>query len=65
MGNRQRDRLPRGTCQRATEIAHELAGYSPIALRVTKRVLDAGIDAPRETALLLEQLAYAVLNEAG
>ena len=32
---------------------------------MTKRVLDAGIDAPRETALLLEQLAYAVLNEAG
>jgi enoyl-CoA hydratase/carnithine racemase len=51
--------------KRATEIAHELAGYSPVALRVTKRVLDAGIDAPRETALLLEQLAYAVLNEAG
>ena len=56
---------PREHVKRATEIAHELAGYSPVALRVTKRVLDAGIDAPRETALLLEQLAYAVLNEAG
>ena len=49
----------------ATETAHELAGQSPVALRVTKRVLDASLDSPRDTALLLEQLAYAVLNETG
>ena len=51
--------------KRATEIAHQLAGQSPVALRVTKRVLDASLDSPRDTALLLEQLAYAVLNETG
>ena len=35
----------------------ELAGYSPVALRVSKTVLQA-------PAPLLEQLAYAVLDEA-
>jgi enoyl-CoA hydratase/carnithine racemase len=51
--------------KRATEIAHEFAGQSPVALRVTKRVLDASLGSPKDTALLLEQLAYAVLNETG
>ena len=49
----------------AIAIAHELAEHSPLALRITKRVLDVSLDAPREAALLLEQLAYAVLNETG
>ena len=48
----------------ATAIAHVLAEHSPLALRITKRVLDVSIDAPREAALLLEQLAYSVLNDA-
>jgi hypothetical protein len=30
---------------------------------VTKQVLDASVDSPKATALLLEQLAYAVLND--
>ncbi len=42
----------------------ELTGYSPMALRITKQVLDVSLDAPREAVLLLEQLAYSVLNEA-
>jgi enoyl-CoA hydratase/carnithine racemase len=50
---------------RAIAVAHELAVHSPVALRVTKRVLGASIDSPKETALLLEQLAYAVLDETG
>ena len=41
-----------------------LAEHSPLALRITKRVLDVSLDAPREAALLLEQLAYSVLNDA-
>ena len=48
----------------AIAIAHSLAQRSPLALRLTKQVLDVSLDAPREAALLLEQLAYAVLNEA-
>ena len=49
--------------KRGIEIAHELAGHSPATLRVTKQVLDASVDSPKATALLLEQLAYAVLND--
>ena len=48
----------------ATDIAHVLAEYYPLALRITKKVLDVSLDAPREAALLLEQLAYSVLNDA-
>lgn len=49
--------------KRGIEIAHELAGHSPATLRVTKQVLDASVDSPKATTLLLEQLAYAVLND--
>ncbi len=48
----------------AIAIGHELAQHSPLALRITKRVLDVGLDSPREATLLLEELAYAVLNDA-
>jgi enoyl-CoA hydratase/carnithine racemase len=48
----------------AIRIARKLATHSPLALQITKQVLNASFDAPREAALLLEQLAYAVLNEA-
>jgi Enoyl-CoA hydratase/carnithine racemase len=48
----------------ATAIAREIAEYSPLAVRITKQVIDVSLDAPREAALLLEQLAYAVLNNA-
>jgi enoyl-CoA hydratase/carnithine racemase len=48
----------------ATAVAHELAAHPPLALSITKQVLDVSLDAPREAALLLEQLAYSVLNNA-
>lgn len=48
----------------AIAIAREIAEYSPLAVRITKQVIDVSLDAPREAALLLEQLAYAVLNNA-
>ncbi|MGV0593181.1 enoyl-CoA hydratase/isomerase family protein [Mycolicibacterium porcinum] len=48
----------------ATAIAREIAEYSPLAVRITKQVIDVSLDAPREAALLLEQLAYSVLNNA-
>ena len=50
--------------KQATAIARELAEHSPLALSITKQVLDASLDAPRQAALLLEQLAYSALNNA-
>src|SRR5262249_14457631 len=48
--------------KQAMAIARGLAEHSPLALSITKQVLDVSLDAPREAALLLEQLAYSVLN---
>lgn len=50
--------------KQATAIARELAEHSPLALSITKQVLDVSLDAPKEAALLLEQLAYSALNNA-
>lgn len=50
--------------KQATAIARELAEHQPLAMSITKQVLDVSLDAPREAALLLEQLAYSVLNNA-
>jgi enoyl-CoA hydratase/carnithine racemase len=49
----------------ALEIAGELAGQPPLAVSVAKQVITAATEASRETALLLEQLAYATLNRIG
>lgn len=49
--------------EQAVCIAHELAAYSPLALSITKQVLDVSLDAPHHAALLLEQLAYSALNK--
>jgi enoyl-CoA hydratase/carnithine racemase len=45
-------------------VAREFTEYSPLALSITKRILDVSLDAPREATLLLEQLAYNALNNA-
>lgn len=47
---------------RALAIADELAGQPPLAVSIANQVITAATDAPREAALLLEQLAYAALN---
>lgn len=47
----------------AIAVARDLTRHSPLALRITKQVLDVSTDAPREATLLLEQLAYSVLND--
>ncbi|WP_055495012.1 enoyl-CoA hydratase/isomerase family protein [Streptomyces sp. TP-A0356] len=49
--------------EQALRLADELAALPPLAVAVTKRVIDAAADAPRESSLLLEQLAYASLNQ--
>ncbi|MEU8876221.1 enoyl-CoA hydratase/isomerase family protein [Streptomyces javensis] len=51
--------------EKAVEIAVELAGQPRLAVSVAKQVITAAADAPREAALLLEQLAYAALNRTG
>jgi enoyl-CoA hydratase/carnithine racemase len=48
--------------KQATAIARELAEHSPLAMSITKQVLDVSLDAPIQAALLLERLAYSVLN---
>ncbi|MEU6009586.1 enoyl-CoA hydratase/isomerase family protein [Streptomyces sp. NPDC047453] len=53
-----------GHVEAAHGIAGELAALPPLAVAVTKRVIDAATDSPRESSLLLEQLAYASLNQA-
>ncbi|MEU6084435.1 enoyl-CoA hydratase/isomerase family protein [Streptomyces sp. NPDC047108] len=47
---------------RALEIAAEMAAHPPMAASVAKQVITAATDAPRESALLLEQLGYMALN---
>ena len=47
----------------AIGVARALAAHSPLALQITKQVLNVSFDAPKQAALLLEQLAYAVLND--
>jgi len=47
---------------RALAIARELAAAPPLAVALTKQVIDAAAESSHRTALLLEQLAYAALN---
>lgn len=46
----------------ALAIAGELAEYHPMTMAVNKQVLDASINASQSASLVLEQLAYALLN---
>ncbi|QHA08087.1 enoyl-CoA hydratase/isomerase family protein [Streptomyces broussonetiae] len=55
---------PGAHLEQALRVAGELAALPPLAIAVTKRVIDAAADTPRESTLLLEQLAYASLNQA-
>ena len=47
----------------ATEaLVAKLAGFSPLALRAAKEVLDRGVDAPLYSGIELERKAYAMLR---
>jgi enoyl-CoA hydratase/carnithine racemase len=50
---------------RALAVAAELAALPRLAVELAKKAADAAQDASRESALLIEQLAYAALAEAG
>ncbi|MFE3659803.1 enoyl-CoA hydratase/isomerase family protein [Streptomyces sp. NPDC059165] len=49
---------------RALEIAAEMAAHPPLAAAVAKQIITAATDAPRESALLLEQLGYMAVNNS-
>jgi 2-oxoglutaroyl-CoA hydrolase len=48
--------------KRVDEIVTALLGYSPIALRTAKEVLDKGVDGPLYTGIELERKAYSMLR---
>ena len=43
-------------------IVRTLLGYSPLALRLAKEVIDAGADGPLQTGIELERKAYSLLR---
>ncbi len=49
--------------ERALELADRLAGLPPVAVRLVKRAVDLMPDAPRETGILIELLAYGMLAQ--
>ena len=50
------------TADEVERVVQTLLGYSPIALRTAKEVLDRGVDAPLATGVELERKAYAMLR---
>ena len=46
---------------RALEIAHEIAAMPPIAVMQIKEIVNAGLNAPLDTALMLERKAFQLL----
>ena len=50
---------------RALELAAEIADLPPLAVSIAKQAITAATDAPRETALLVERLAYGMLHRNG
>jgi enoyl-CoA hydratase/carnithine racemase len=56
--------VPAGTAPaRAAEIAESLAAKPPLALEIAKRAIDAAAESSTASALLIERLAYAALNQ--
>jgi 2-oxoglutaroyl-CoA hydrolase len=47
---------------RVDAVVEQLLGYSPVALRTAKEVLDRGVDGPLRTGVELERKAYAMLR---
>jgi enoyl-CoA hydratase/carnithine racemase len=49
---------------RALELAEMLAQLPPLAVSLAKQAIDAAAESPRDAALLIERLAYALLTQA-
>jgi 2-oxoglutaroyl-CoA hydrolase len=50
--------------ERTEQVVGTLLGFSPIALRTAKEVLDKGVDGPLYTGIELERKAYAMLRSS-
>jgi enoyl-CoA hydratase/carnithine racemase len=48
---------------RAVELARRLAELPPTAVAVAKAAIDAAAESPREVALMIERLGYALLSQ--
>jgi enoyl-CoA hydratase/carnithine racemase len=55
--------VDRDATARAVELAADIASLPPLAVEVTKRAIAAAAESGRDTALLVEQLAYAALAQ--
>jgi len=53
--------VSRGAGGNAVKVLFGL-GYSPLALRLAKEVIDAGADGPLQTGIELERKAYSLLR---
>jgi 2-oxoglutaroyl-CoA hydrolase len=51
-----------GLDQEVNRLVEMLLGYSPLALRLAKEVIDAGADAPLASGIELERKAYSLLR---
>jgi 2-oxoglutaroyl-CoA hydrolase len=51
-----------GLEREVNRVVTTLLGYSPVALRTAKEVLDRGVDAPLATGVELERKSYAMLR---
>lgn len=51
--------------ERALAVAHTLAGKPALAVAVAKQAIDAVAESSNAAGLLIEQLAYGMLNQAG
>ena len=49
---------------RALELARKITRMPPLAIKLTKEVVNAGMDASLETGLLLERKAFEVLFDS-
>ena len=47
-----------GALARALEIAREIAAMPPVSVKQIKEIVNAGLNAPLETALMLERKAF-------
>jgi 2-oxoglutaroyl-CoA hydrolase len=55
----------REALDKATDaLLDKLLGFSPVALRTAKEVLDRGVDAPLYSGIELERKAYAMLRSS-
>ena len=53
-----KSRRPVRRCARALDIARDIAAMPPVSIMQIKEIINAGLNAPLETALMLERKAF-------